>query len=360
MRFDLATPADDAALRALLRETPMGGAIRISTEREPNFFAAGEVEGPEHQTLVARRPDGGICALATRSVRLRHVNGAPRRVAYLGSLRLADDVRGNGRLVVAGYRAMRELCEADAVALTFTSILSDNVPARRLLESGRGGLPTYSSLGEIVTVVMRVRRSNSFSGVPKGRAFATTDVEARPFGTPLNGSFQEDSHQLAPVWTREDLERSHRKRVGFCAAGVSDFAKPQAAGAVWDLRGVRQSVVRGYSPTVARWRGWINAAAAVTNRPRLPAVGEPVRAAYASPLGAGIDEVVPLLRVLHADAAARGLDYLICGFDARDPRLAAVRRAFGGREFRSTLYAVRWQCTCVELSGLLQPDVATL
>ena len=329
MRFDLARADDDFALRKLLRETPMGGSISIGTEREPSFFAACAVEGPEHQTLVARRVDGTICALATRSVRMRFVNGEPRRVAYLGSLRLANDVRGNGRLVIAGFRALRELCDGSP---TFTSILSDNAPARRLLESGRGGLPIYECIGEMVTLVMRVRR------VRRGRRVAAGAFEPH----------KDQRLQLAPVWGESD----------------SFFAKPQAAGVVRDLRGVRQSVVRSYSPALARWRRWINLCAAVTGRPRLPAVGEPLRLGFASHLAAGADQVVPMLWMLHDAAAARGLDYLVAGFDARDERLNLVRRWFGGRELRSRLYAVNFpqpRAALVDLDDrLLQPEVALL
>src|SRR4051794_19024058 len=35
-RFDVATPADDAEIRRVLRENPMPGAIRLSLEREPD------------------------------------------------------------------------------------------------------------------------------------------------------------------------------------------------------------------------------------------------------------------------------------------------------------------------------------
>ena len=39
-RFDLATPADDAALRALLRAMPVPGTVTLAATREPAFFAA--------------------------------------------------------------------------------------------------------------------------------------------------------------------------------------------------------------------------------------------------------------------------------------------------------------------------------
>ncbi len=50
--FRLAGEADDAALRQLLRETPMDGPVRVTLRREPSYFAAAVVDGPCRQTLV--------------------------------------------------------------------------------------------------------------------------------------------------------------------------------------------------------------------------------------------------------------------------------------------------------------------
>src|SRR5271157_2608270 len=50
----LATTEDDADLRQLLRETPMPGPIKVSLEREPEFFAVARQEGGRHDTVVIR------------------------------------------------------------------------------------------------------------------------------------------------------------------------------------------------------------------------------------------------------------------------------------------------------------------
>ena len=55
----LATPADAADLRQLLRATPMPGSIQISLEREPDFFAAARAEGGRHYTVAIRDPRAG-------------------------------------------------------------------------------------------------------------------------------------------------------------------------------------------------------------------------------------------------------------------------------------------------------------
>ena len=52
--FSLATPEDDAGLRRLLAETPMGGCIRLSFRREPSYMQAARIQGASVQVLVAR------------------------------------------------------------------------------------------------------------------------------------------------------------------------------------------------------------------------------------------------------------------------------------------------------------------
>jgi hypothetical protein len=130
---------------------------------------------------------------------------------------------------------------------------------------------------------------------------------------------------------------------------------------------VKQVVVRGYSRRLERWRPWINVWAALAGRPRLPAAGEAVSNAYVSHLACDVrrGEVAEwLIRLLHGPAHTRGIDYLTVGLDARDPRLAHLRKAFGAREYVTRIYAVHWE-DGAELAGALDgrlvgPEVALL
>ena len=84
LTFTLAAPADDESLRRLLRENPIPGSISLSFEREPCYFDAAVVEGPFHQTIVAREVDTGeIIAFGNRSIRPLYVNGEVREIGYM-------------------------------------------------------------------------------------------------------------------------------------------------------------------------------------------------------------------------------------------------------------------------------------
>src|ERR1043166_3096115 len=59
--YSLATRSDDAGIRRLLRENPMPGQIAFSLEREPDYFADGDLAGEEKQTIVACESKRVVC-----------------------------------------------------------------------------------------------------------------------------------------------------------------------------------------------------------------------------------------------------------------------------------------------------------
>jgi hypothetical protein len=335
--FDLATPRDRAEIRRLLRENPMGGAIRLSLEPAEGSELEAEPGELLRQVLVGRRVGGGLFGVGSRSVRMMYINGHSRPVGYLGSLRLDADYRGTRRprTLLHGYERLRELHEADhACDFYLTSIMSDNLPARRILEAGLAGMPTYRFVGEFVSLVMRVRRRRwcgSSDGLQQHDPQAVLDLH------------DACRYQLGPVW--DDAESIGPSSSDFRVA-LDDRGRVTACAALWDRRLRHRIVVRGYSPAVARWRGAINLAARITGHPRLPPIGQPLRLAYVSHAAAAPtsspSDLAELVESLHHAAAARGLDYAVAGLPARDPRLAALKRRFGGRELRSRLYVVYW------------------
>src|SRR5436305_15344875 len=91
VRFELATESDDFEIRRLLREQPMPGRISLSLERGSRYFADAALPNAEKQTIVARE-FGRLVCVGSCAIRRCFVNGQPRRVGYLGGLRLAANV----------------------------------------------------------------------------------------------------------------------------------------------------------------------------------------------------------------------------------------------------------------------------
>jgi hypothetical protein len=347
-RFEvsLATAADEAEVRRLLREHPLAGDVVVSLEREPDSRIAAGIEGDVHHTLVAReRTTSRIAAIASRAVRDAFVNGVPARVGYLGQLRIAEGVRGYRTLLDSGFDFCRELHEAGDARVYLTSIVADNQAARRLLLGLRSrSAPRFEPAGALSTLILpRARRR-----VPRRHG----GIEIRPGSRDLleeiaaclwrNG----ERRQFAPCWRLEDL----------CAPRRTPDLSPEhflvatrggrVVGCVarWDQRRFKQVFVRGFSPRLRRWRPIVNLAGRWLGLPRLPEVGSRLEFAYLSHFAVDGDDVATATALV---AAARSslppdVDYVVLGLAEGSSLLPALRRRSRHREYRSLLYLACW------------------
>lgn len=358
--FAVATPADDVEIRRLLRENPMSGRIAITLEREPDYFTDADLPGTEKQTVIASENNRVVCA-GNCAIRERFINGEPRRVGYLGGLRL--DARATGRFDILrrGYEFFREL-QTDAPAdYYFTSIAADNALARKFLERGLPGMPAYEFVGEFVTALLPAGSES-----PNGAAPETGAPDPGELLDCLNKHGRH--YQFAERWSAQELAALPKLglRTGdFCC--VRTGGRISAAAALWDQRVFKQTVICGYAPGLAMARPAINVAARILGTPRLPAVGSTLAHAFVSHLAADPEEsgaLTALMTRLRTFAAGRGIEFLTVGFAANDSRLASLRRNFRCREYRSRIYLVRWPGlggSAQELDGrCLGPEVALL
>jgi len=334
----LATPADEADVRALLRNTVMPGAVRVAFTREPDYFAGEGLAGAVDRTTIIRAA-GRADAMGRLSLHTLHRNGAVRRIGYLGELRLAPDVPNAVRRLRDGYAFLRDHFIADGADGCFTSIAADNLRARRVLEhGGRLGLPTYVPIADLETRLAPVRRA------PRAKRFDRVDtVVDRDELTAFLEHHARAAH-LSPTW-----DNARWTALAAHGIGPSDFVvvrahgRMVAAAAVWDQRSFRQTRICGYQGALRWSRPFMNVLARAGLAPSLPAPGTVVR--QASVLGATVDHDrhwPTLWSALRAAADPRGIEWLIIARAAGDPQLEALRRAVGGRAYRTRLYAVRW------------------
>jgi hypothetical protein len=362
-------PGDEPGIRALLRERPFAGDVSLSFEREPDFHLAASVEGDRHDVVVGKAPDGRVVGLATRSVRTAWINGSPARLGYLGQMRAAGEGRGNVRAVREGFALLRAGRRPDETPFDLTSIVSDNLPARRLLEAGLPGFPTYRPLGGMVTLALTARARH------RAPAAGLTVRRAVPALLPAVADLLADHgarRQFAPCCTAEDLASPERAR-GLAAGDVllaERGGRLAGCAALWDQRAFKQAVVRGYSPWLRAARPLLALAAPLLGLPRLPPVGQPLRSAFlaflapAAEFGEDAEAVAEaLIDAALAEAAARGLELVLLGLSEEEPLLPAARRR-PHRPYRSTLYAVHFEDgadAVAALDGRLPgPEVATL
>jgi len=345
--LEVASPADDPGLRRLLRENPLGGEIRLTFEREPDFFRAAAMQGSPRQTVIARDVrDGRIVGMGSRAVLDVFVNGEPARVGYLSQLRLAGPYRGRVRLLAGGYDLLRASREAGEAPFDLTTIVADNAAARRVLGAGLRSLPAYRELEPFVTLVLPVGRALEFEApagvrIERGRRDRSGDIAAC-----LERCRRR--YQFAPRWTASDLLSSVR------CPGLrpEDFFLAveghEVVGclALWDQSGFKQTVVRGYGPRLGRWRPWVNRLARLVRTPTLPDPGAPLHYPFLSHVAVSPDRpevLLALAAAAHDEAGCRGVPAIVAGFAARDPMLGRFARRFGARRFVSLLYAVHWE-----------------
>jgi hypothetical protein len=336
-----ATEEDDAEIRRMLRETAFPGHVSLSFEREPDSLAV-QVEGDVHDVIVAReRASGRVGAVASRSSRLRFVNGIPTRVGYLGQLRIASGISRLRELLGEGFRFCRSLHERDAAVIYLASVISDNVSARRLLERGLPDSPRFTPVGDLATMAIPARggysRRSSQLEIVSPYSFDPHELAAVL-------ARNNRRYQFAPCWTADEL----LSRPGL---GPADFLVAVRRGsivgcaALWDQRAFKQVIVRGYSRPLARWRPLINTIGPLFGIPALPAKGSELAFAYLSHVAADDDDpdvVISLVAAGRRAARSRGLDYITLGVSTASPVYVSVCRTFPHRSYSSVLYAACW------------------
>jgi len=364
--IELADPGDDADLRRLLRESPMPGWISVSLEREPDYFAAGAIEGEVSQTLVARHTkDGRVIGMGTRSVRDVFLNGRVDRMGYFGQLRVDSRYRGSRRRLQEAYRAWKPLHDWGDAAFYLTSIVEANTRARRLLTLGVPGLPTYQEFAVFSTLALPCSRRRSRRRGPGVTRAVPADLGA--IARFLQGNYAQ--YQCAPSWTETSLRSTETCR----DLGPEDFFLAVHDGciegclALWDQRSFRQSVVRGYCDALARWRPYVNRVTTLLGMPALPLPGTPLNQAFLSHIAVTRQKpelLMGLIRAAMDEAAVRGIDWLILGFSEQNPLRSLVKRHFFNLEYRSVLYLVFWpdgeEAVRALDSRMVHVEVATL
>ena len=332
----------EAELRRLLRELPMPGWVSVAFEREPNFFHESVIQGDRHDVMIARTADR-LVGFATRSVRWRWVNGLPVRVPYISALRVERDWRG-GKATRLGMDLLRSLHRPGESQYCITTIVSENAAARRALREHRPGYPRFRRRGALVTLLIPLWRDRRPRGGPQTRRAIYEDLPDIAFCLQRNNVHR----QFAPIWREADL-RDPGLMLGL---RPSDFTvvdrdgRLSAVVALWDQRPFKQSVIRDYKPWMRAARPVYNLLAPLLNMPRLPAEGQPVRAAWLSHLAVDQDDLGETLAVVCAAAAAAraaGLESVMLGLAASDPRVEPLKRALKPIVYHSALYTVDWR-----------------
>lgn len=338
-RFRLASVADDADLRALLRENPMEGWVRLGLEREPNYFLGEGLLG--EATVMVAREDGelgsliGSCACTWMPV---HVNGEARSIPYLGGLRLSSAYRNHPHLIRQGFQALDEVAGfGHATPLAFTSLASDNHRARRLLEAGLPNFPQYTPMAELETWVLPA------VGKLTGRLEPVIPDDIPELVHLINHTGR--ASQFSPHLTEEWLAR------GPGGLRAEDFLVRREGGviqaclALWDQRAYKQVRVHGYRPPLNVLRTPWNLLAMMRRGVRLPAPGSRLEACFLAFSAFRTDDWEQAAADVNealAWAARREVQAALLGLPVGHPLSTKLRKGRAPWVYRTCIEGVRW------------------
>ncbi len=339
----VAARQDEPTVRELLARIATGGRMQLSFRREPDALQS-DFGSLAHGYILARnRRSGEIVGLCERVVRECFVNGEVQALPYLAGLRVVRGFRHRLLVLRGGFEAVRRLLVTpQELPWSLTSIMSDNARARRVLGARLKGMPYYEPVGEYST----------FALLPGGDMSCDQAGFSDLPGIASLLMRQGAQRQFAACWRPETLEAFARNgwlapRDYFVLRGNGGAGggggRVRACAALWDQSAHRQLVVAGYSPWLRRVRPIVNLGARFAGMPRLPAPGEPLRAAWLSHVAVEREEdLLVLLEAARAEARRRGLHVVFTGWPSSHPFAARVRELARRREYRSQLYVVRW------------------
>ena len=236
---EIAAPADDEAIRGLLKRQPIPGRVTLTFEREPSFAIGCAVTGENPVVLVARADDGQVVGVACRSARNVFVNGRHERIGYLGQLRIDERFRGRW-LVARGFAQLAKIDQMDPVPAYLASIADGSDEASAILvRKRRASFPAFHEVAQYHTLAITVQhRSVADRDVVRG------SIEQLPEIVEFLRA-EGSRRQLFPVWSVETLRELER-----FGLGIGDLRIARCDGRIagvmglWDQSAYKQSVVR--------------------------------------------------------------------------------------------------------------------
>ena len=362
----IAQAEDDAKLKALLRENDMDAWVQMTLEREPSFFAGENLWG-EGIAVIAKlqKPPHTTVGMYSYALMPVHLNGNAVSLGYLGGLRVNPKYRHRIRILKNGYDSIRSITSRfPTTPFMFTTIVSENQAARRLLEAGLKGMPIYRPLGELESLGISTKLGKSAHSAGLLQQAKTKDIPALVAFYNQRASQYQFSPVLSEKWLYS-LDGSN----GLILKDFLLMREGQDIGgcmAIWDQRAFKQTVCRGYRFPINVLRVPYNIYAKFSKGLQLPRVGEPLEQAYLAFMAFGENQpngvILDAIREGLTKARDKHADTAVIGLSSTNPLTGIVKKRFRAYVYRSAVEAVSWP-TEPELNldaRPSQPEVAVL
>lgn len=243
--LESAKPEHGKELIEILEENDFKGRISLIYTRRPDAYLSLKKEGEQVNIVICRDLENDlIISFGACAIRKWYVNRRMEQVGYLFGLRARKKYRGTYAVISKGYEFLYSFYKQSQIPFFITTILEENLYARKLLEKKRTFMPYYEPLGVYEIYTLK-------TGCKMDRNTHLKFKRAEKRETPLLVdflNFHGRNCQFFPVIEEKDLVSGT-----YPYLSIEDFfilygqeGEILAAGAAWDQVKYKQYIMQEY------------------------------------------------------------------------------------------------------------------
>ena len=321
--IDIAKKSDDADLKNILRKTHMPGDMSLTFETEPSFFKAISILGIKQTVLAIRDEEKKIIVgFVIRSIKKVFIDEKITNVGYLSSVRILEEYRGS-RLLYLGVKKLNNILDKSLEKINFTTIISDNFYAQKVISTSRVGLPNYVNIGVNKTFAIKPTKKNRYNSLSKikiQRGIDGFSIEEIISFINENGKKKD----FFPVFSKEILENLTSLNFNLNSMYVA-YIENKLLGVIgcWDQTEFKQTIVKGLSLKYKLLR-YINNyfLTHIYDTPIITNVGKKIKAFYLNYIvikESDKDIFSQMIDAISNDYSSKDYNYFLVGLDQNDP-----------------------------------------
>jgi predicted N-acetyltransferase YhbS len=320
----MAVAADNEALLALTRATPMGGTIALRIDREPDFFALLRARGDVVVYVATRQ--GSVIGCLSAAIHNSYVNGAIEKIAHVGDLKVHPPYR-RGRVTSRLIATLRAHLQCEGVDICCSLVADGNKSMMKMVE-GKHRIAKQVDMGRFYV--------EELIPIPFRRGSREFVVES---------AYEQDAPAIAAILERTNREKNFAPV--FTIDEVKKYLEPDAtslfrkmlvarkAGQVVatltidDTRNLRQNVLVGLPSSLRFALSILRLLSLSIPGFTLPQVGAELSMLYVRLMGYTDGHEAALKQLIseaRAEAYRRRYTFLSVGLHERDPMRFVVRR----------------------------------
>ncbi|NLK40153.1 MAG: hypothetical protein GX303_07965 [Clostridiales bacterium] len=150
----LATPDDAAGIKKVFESGEFPGGISVQFLRGEDPLLSLQRDGDRAVIPIAvDRGTDEIIGVGACIIQRAYLNGDVKKVGYLTGLKLLPQYHRKVSIIPKAYNFLYQATKDD-VDVYYTTILSDNLPAQKMLEKKRRFMPEYRYIGDYTVYCM--------------------------------------------------------------------------------------------------------------------------------------------------------------------------------------------------------------